>query len=96
MDPPSELEECWGPLVPVRKKHSLRYACLKKGFSSRGVPPGLSKREAYCSKCKADHCIHHTEMTPKEVMRRLPTEYPKRAACWARYGEKGHVYRGLR
>ena len=81
---------------PARPEDSLKYACLDKGFSSRGVPPGLTKREAYCSRCTADRCLHHAEMTPKEVMWRVPTQYPKKSACWPRYGEKGHVYRGLR
>lgn len=73
------MNEYIGPSRPVRMEHSLRYACLSEGFSSRGVPPGLTKREAYCSKCAAPQCVHHHEMTPKEVMRRVPTAYPEKA-----------------
>lgn len=80
---------------PARSEESLKYACMGKGFSSRGVPPGLTKREAYCSSCTADYCVHHPEMTPKMVMRRLPTQYPERSMVWALYGKRGGVYREL-
>lgn len=93
---PVEITEYVGPSKPVRLEDSLRYACMSEGFSTRGVPPGLTKREAYCSVCTAPHCIYHPEMTPKMVMRRVGTRYPEKSMVWALFGKKGGVYREMR
>jgi len=98
---PTEIMVCVRELIrntePVKPEDSLKYACMLEGFRSRGVPPGLSKREAYCSKCTAPRCIHHPEMTPAMVRKNgtPATKYPEAPMAWALQGERGRIHREL-
>ena len=64
---------------------SLRYACMDTGFRHRPVPSGQTKREAFCGNCGASRCVHHPEMKPVEVRKRIrmPTQYPEKKIIWA-------------
>lgn len=68
--------------------YSLIYPCMKEGGSCRPVPLGRTKRQAYCSRCTVDKCIHY-DATPRMVRLGVAarTKYPAQA-IWAmmRYG----------
>ena len=57
---------------PAEARDSLKYACMGEGFRHRPVPPGSTKRKAYCSICKAPHCVHHPDLSPEQVAKRAP------------------------
>lgn len=79
----------------AKPNNSLKYACMTVGFAHRPIPVGSTKRKAYCSICTASRCVHHPEMTPREVrkLKRMPTRYPEISMAWAVYGERGSVNR---
>ena len=56
---------------PPGPRDSLQYACMDIGYSHRPLPivdgRRVSKREAFCSKCEAPHCVHHPHLRPAVV-----------------------------
>jgi len=64
------VEEAEGERPRTQRSDGSEYACMDVGFSHRPIPRGQSKREVYCQQCTAKRCMHHRELTPKQIVER--------------------------
>lgn len=92
---PGSVQEYIGIGQRPKPEDSLKYACMDEGFRHRPIPVGSTKRKAYCSWCTARRCVHHPEMTPKQVgkLKEVPSRYPKISVARAVLGERGSIHR---